>query len=197
MEYHEQVEDVLATAKFGDLIQFSYPIGYSHWGVYDEDGFVIHFAVAEEGKLMNKVRTSLQAMFPVCGDLLLGSTKIRRMPLGEVTVPEGAHVSISNNGHALRATATEDMRRRRDGLLGKELTYKLLSLNCEHFATFIRYGKAVCNQIPAKAKNVECVEATKTFQEIVDSKETQETVKSKERQAKAHWKETDSIPHYP
>ncbi|KAM9429302.1 uncharacterized protein ACWYII_017453 [Salvelinus alpinus] len=31
--------------KFGDLIEFSYPIGYSHFGVYDEDGHIIHFAV--------------------------------------------------------------------------------------------------------------------------------------------------------
>lgn len=38
----------MSTAKFGDLIEFSYPIGYSHWGVYDEDGHVIHFAVAGE-----------------------------------------------------------------------------------------------------------------------------------------------------
>ena len=38
----------MSTAQFGDLIEFIYPIGYSHWGVYDEDGYVIHFAVAGE-----------------------------------------------------------------------------------------------------------------------------------------------------
>ncbi|XP_034551014.1 phospholipase A and acyltransferase 2-like [Notolabrus celidotus] len=206
MDYKEQVEEVLSTAKFGDLIEFSYPIGYSHWGVYDEDGFVIHFAVAEEGKLMNKVRTSLQSWFPVCGDLLLGGTKIRRMPLGEVTVPEGAHVFIANNGHAFRATAPEDMRKRRDALIDKELGYKLTSLNCEHFATFIRYGKAVCNQIPAKSKNVECEEATTTFQEIVDSKESGENadsktapgiVNSKKSQGIVNSEEKEEVPHYP
>lgn len=41
----------MSTAKFGDLIEFSYPIGYAHWGVYDGDGHVIHFAVAGEDNI--------------------------------------------------------------------------------------------------------------------------------------------------
>ncbi|XP_041656188.1 phospholipase A and acyltransferase 2-like [Cheilinus undulatus] len=171
MDYKEQLEDIVATAKFGDLIEFSYPIGYSHWGVYDEDGHVIHFAVAEEGQFMNMVRTRLQTLLPVCGDLLLGFTKIRRMPIEEVTVPTGAHAFINNNKHAFRASCPEDIRKRRDALVDREFQYNLLFLNCEHFATFIRYGKAVCNQIPAKAKNVECQHATEIFQKVVTDKE--------------------------
>lgn len=46
-----QAEEIASTAKFGDLIEFSYPIGYSHWGVYVEDGNVIHFAVAGEDNI--------------------------------------------------------------------------------------------------------------------------------------------------
>lgn len=159
----------MSTAKFGDLIEFSYPIGYSHWGVYDEDGFVIHFAVADQGQLMNNIRTSLQTIFPVCGDLLLGETKIRRVPLSEVNVPKGVHVLISNNRHAFTPSEPEEMRLRYDALLDKELPYHLFNLNCEHFATFVRYGKAVCNQIPARSKNVECVKATAVFSDIVST----------------------------
>lgn len=171
MEYNEQVKEIASTAQFGDLIEFSYPIGYSHWGVYDKDGHVLHFAVAEEGRLMNSIRTSLQRYIPICGDLLLGETKIRRVPIGEVTVPEGAHVLISNNRHAFTPSASKDMRLRMDALLEHTFTYNLFTLNCEHFATFVRYGKAVCNQIPAKPKNVECEEATASFQDVVSSKE--------------------------
>lgn len=101
----------------------------------------------DEGELMNTIRTRLQTLFPVCGDLLIGETKIRRMPLGEVNVPSGAQVLISNNRHAFKPSAPEDMRQRRDALLDKEFPYHLFNLNCEHFATFIRYGKAVCNQV--------------------------------------------------
>ncbi|KAL6459388.1 hypothetical protein MHYP_G00328600 [Metynnis hypsauchen] len=167
MDYKEQVAEIVANAQFGDLIEFSYPIGYSHWGVYDEDGYVIHFAVADETHMMNTFRSYLQTVFPVCGDLLLGETKIRRQPVGEVTVPKGAHALVCNNRHALKPTSQDEMRERRDALLDKELTYKLFSLNCEHFATFVRYGKAMCNQIPGRTKNKECEEATKVFADIV------------------------------
>lgn len=42
------IDDILSATKFGDLIELSYPIGYSHLGVYDEDGHIIHFAVTGE-----------------------------------------------------------------------------------------------------------------------------------------------------
>lgn len=96
---------------------------------------------------MTTVRTYLQKIMPVCGDLLLGETKIRRVPVGEVNVPHGAHALVSNNRHAFTPSAPEDMRLRRDTLLNQSLPYNLFTLNCEHFATFIRYGKAVCNQV--------------------------------------------------
>ena len=110
---------------------------------------VVSLALSEEGQLKNRIRTSLETFFPVCGDLLLGQTRIRRVPLCEVKVPKGAHLMISNNRHLFTASAPEAMRRRCDALLDVTLNYNLLYLNCEHFATFIRYGKSVCNQVRA------------------------------------------------
>lgn len=110
---------------------------------------VVSRALSDEGQFMNRVRTSLETVFPVCGDLLLGQTRIRRVPLCEVKVPKGAHIMISNNRHCFTPSAPEAMRQRCDALLNETLTYNLLYLNCEHFATFIRYGKAVCNQVRA------------------------------------------------
>ncbi|XP_061901038.1 phospholipase A and acyltransferase 2-like isoform X2 [Entelurus aequoreus] len=143
MNLETQIEEIVSTAKFGDLIEFSYPIGYSHWGVYHDDGHVIHFAVAEESTIMGNLRMSLQNLFPICGDLLLGATKIRCVPLGEVNVPAGTHILICNNRHAFTPSSTEDMRRRSDAL------------------------------IPTKPKNVENEAATTKFQDIVDSKENE------------------------
>lgn len=100
---------------------------------------------------MNTFRGYLQSVFPVCGDLLLGETRIRRQRVGEVTVPKGAHVLLSNTRHALKPSEPEDIKRRRDALLDKQLPYKLFSQNCEHFATFVRYGKAVCNQVGSES----------------------------------------------
>ncbi|KAM3872237.1 phospholipase A and acyltransferase 2-like [Diretmus argenteus] len=170
MDYQEQVGEIVANATFGDLIEFSYPIGYSHWGVYVDDGHVIHFAPADEGRLLKNVRTYLQTVLPVCGDLLIGETKVRRMPVAKVTVPDGAHVSISNNRHAFRPSAPDDMKQRCDAIIDEEFPYQLFTFNCEHFATFVRYGKAVCNQIPGRPKNKECETATHIFQDIVTSK---------------------------
>uniref|UniRef100_A0A3Q1JXC0 LRAT domain-containing protein n=1 Tax=Anabas testudineus TaxID=64144 RepID=A0A3Q1JXC0_ANATE len=127
-----EVDQIISTAKFGDLIEFSYPIGYSHWGVYADDGYVVHFAVAEGWSVIN---------------LLLGETMIRRVPLAEVNVPKGVHASISNNCHSFEPSAPEDMRLRCSALLGQVFQYHLLSFNCEHFATYVRYGKAICNQV--------------------------------------------------
>ncbi|XP_062855663.1 phospholipase A and acyltransferase 4-like [Trichomycterus rosablanca] len=167
MDYKEQAAELEASAQFGDLIEFLYPIGYSHWGVYDGDGYVIHFAVADETNLMNSFRNCLQAMFPVCGDLLLGETCIRRQLLTDVNVPKGARLSVNNTCHGLEPSELLEIKKRRDVLLDRELPYKIFTLNCEHFATYVRYGKSVCNQIPKRAKNKECAEATKVFADIV------------------------------
>lgn len=96
---------------------------------------------------MNTFRGYLQTIFPVCGDLLLGETRIRRQRLAEVNVPKGALVLVSNSRHAFTPSEPEEMKRRRDALLDKKLPYHLFSQNCEHFATFVRFGKAVCNQV--------------------------------------------------
>lgn len=106
-----------------------------------------HLGSPDEGSFMQNVRGFLQKVLPVCGDLLLGDTQVRKQPLPEVNVPEGAHVLISNNRHAHKPSEESDIRQRLDALLGKELPYDLFKLNCEHFATFARYGVAVCNQV--------------------------------------------------
>ena len=100
---------------------------------------------------MKKFRDFLQKVVPLSGDILLGVTKIRRQPIAEVNVPKGASVMISNNRHTYRPCQKSEIKQRQDALLGKDLHYKLFSLNCEHFATFVRYGVAVCNQVKINA----------------------------------------------
>ena len=96
---------------------------------------------------MSHIRNYLQTAFPVCGDLLLGETQIRRQPLAEVNVPKGARIIISNSRHVDNSSTEKQMRSRCDALLNKVLPYRLFTLNCEHFASFVRYGRAVCNQV--------------------------------------------------
>lgn len=89
----------------------------------------------------------LQKVFPSCGNILLGQTKIRHEHITHVPVPKGAHIKISNDCHHYPASSVTDMRIRLNALLGEVFDYNLLSQNCEHFATFVRYGVAVCNQV--------------------------------------------------
>ncbi|KAG7319605.1 hypothetical protein KOW79_016748 [Hemibagrus wyckioides] len=111
----------------------------------------------------------LQKVFPSCGSILLGQTKIRREHITDVPVPKGAQIKISNDCHHYKASSVTDVRRRLDALLDEVLDYNLLSQNCEHFATFVRYGVAVCNQIPLH-KDKEQKDATQLFQDIIAQK---------------------------
>ncbi|XP_028309746.1 retinoic acid receptor responder protein 3-like isoform X2 [Gouania willdenowi] len=167
MSYELQLVMIMYTAKFGDLIEFSYPIGYSHWALYDGDGYVVHFAVADENWATYMFRSSLETMLPSSGTILFGKTKIRRVHIREVKVPQGVRMFINNYHHSYVASDPWYIRQRVNALLGRQFTYDLFNLNCEHFATYLRYGRAVCNQIPFRPKNEECVEATKVFRNIV------------------------------
>nr|XP_049613635.1 phospholipase A and acyltransferase 4 isoform X2 [Syngnathus scovelli] len=170
MDLEAQIEEISSKAKFGDLIEFSFPVGYSHWAVYDDDGHVIHLAVTDEVMLMR----SAQAFHKVMarrGELMKDTTRICRVPISEVTLPRGTRILINNNRHAFTPSSPEEIRRRRDALEDVELVYNYFVLNCEHFATFVRYGKAICNQILTKPQNRETKSATKVFRHIVDSKD--------------------------
>lgn len=59
-----QVAEIVASAHFGDLIEFAYPVGYSHWGVYDGDGYVVHFAVAGRKTYNNFSQTGVKRFPP-------------------------------------------------------------------------------------------------------------------------------------
>ncbi|KAL7851494.1 hypothetical protein AOLI_G00218500 [Acnodon oligacanthus] len=170
MDGSAEIGDIVCCGQFGDLIEFSYPIGFSHWGVYEGEGHIVHFAVEDENELQRRFRVHvLQRVFPSSGNILLGHTKVRREHITQVPLPKGAHIKISNNCHHSPASTATDMRRRMYGLLDEVLDYNLLTHNCEHFATFVRYGVAMCNQIPLH-KDKEQRTATTLFQDIISKK---------------------------
>ncbi|XP_049613638.1 phospholipase A and acyltransferase 2-like [Syngnathus scovelli] len=174
MDLEAQFKEIKTSAKFGDLIEFSCTNGNSHWAIYDDDGHVLHFAVPDEVMLLNNsqhTHTQLQIAFPRQGDPLRTTSRIRRVSLGEITLPKHVRILIRNHRYDLTPSSPEEIRRRFDALEDVELPYNMLMLNCEHFATFVRYGKAICNQIPTKPKNAETKSATKIFRDIVDSKD--------------------------
>uniref|UniRef100_A0A3P8UPI0 LRAT domain-containing protein n=1 Tax=Cynoglossus semilaevis TaxID=244447 RepID=A0A3P8UPI0_CYNSE len=112
---------------FGDLIEFANPwLGLSLWAVY-----------AGEGQNMTQKSN---------GDRVLKQTKVCIQRITELKLPAGTRIRVNNNKHNLAPSQPEWMKYRCDTLLQQEFKYDLLSFNSEHFATFIRYGQAVCNQ---------------------------------------------------
>ncbi|XP_071393930.1 phospholipase A and acyltransferase 4-like [Centroberyx affinis] len=168
----KQIDKNVSTAEIGDLIEFVYQgTGFSLWGVYDGDGHVIHFGVADENLMQRVCRSFLQQMVQhSSGDRLLKRTKIRRQPIAQIKVPLGTRIKVNNNKHRLSPSPQDLMRHRCDTFLDQEFTYDLLNFNSEHFATFVRYGRAVCNQIPFKKKDEEHTGATQTFDLIMQQR---------------------------
>lgn len=93
-------------------------------------------------------RSLLQQMVPKSnGDRVLKQTKVCIQRITELKLPAGTRIRVNNNKHNLAPSQPEWMKYRCDTLLQQEFKYDLLSFNSEHFATFIRYGQAVCNQV--------------------------------------------------
>lgn len=105
------------------------------------------FSILGEDSLAQNICKFRQEQAPNLRDVVKGRTNILRQHLSQVNVPAGAHVHINNDHHKLPASTSRKMKRRLHALQDKEFPYDSDELNCEHFATFVRYGAAVCNQV--------------------------------------------------
>lgn len=65
----------------------------------------------------------------------------------EIRVPPGTCIRVNNNKHNLVPSPQEMMMNCCKTFLHQEFKYDLMNFNSEHFATFVRYGNAVCNQV--------------------------------------------------
>ncbi|XP_035698725.1 uncharacterized protein LOC118431590 [Branchiostoma floridae] len=116
--YKNKVE-VLYKCKEGDLLEFE-RVGYSHWGVYVGDYNVIH-------------RTEDN-----------GTARIREDSFWTVVGDDKAKINNSFDGTMTAMPGWKVVERARSKL--GRTGYNTLFRNCEHFATWCRYGKAVSIQ---------------------------------------------------
>uniref|UniRef100_A0A3B4FJZ5 LRAT domain-containing protein n=1 Tax=Pundamilia nyererei TaxID=303518 RepID=A0A3B4FJZ5_9CICH len=121
--------------ELGDLIEISRD-NYKHWAVYVGAGFVVHFvnhckfhgaAVQAANGIVRK-----EKMWDVVGK---DKWKINNS-MDRQYEPRPANAIV------------EDAK----ALVGKELRYDLVSFNCEHFVTKLRYGVAESPQVVTKTK---------------------------------------------
>lgn len=93
-------------------------------------------------------RSFFQQMVPKSkGDSVLRKTRICTQRITEIKVPPGTRIRVNNNEHHLVPSPQEMMTSRCETFLHQEFKYDLMNFNSEHFATFVRYGTAVCNQV--------------------------------------------------
>ncbi|KAM6935369.1 phospholipase A and acyltransferase 4-like [Lycodopsis pacificus] len=165
-----QLDPSVSTAEIGDLIEFVYPwSGLSLWGAYIGEGCVVHFGVGDENMAQRTCRSFLQQLVPKSnGDRVLRNTRICTQRITEIKVPPGTRIRVNNNKHKLVPSPQETMTNRCETFLNQEFKYDLVNFNSEHFATFVRYGSAVCNQIAFKTKND--VDTTQTLQMIMQQR---------------------------
>ncbi|XP_041855547.1 phospholipase A and acyltransferase 3-like [Melanotaenia boesemani] len=119
--------------KPGDLIEFDR--GYfKHWGVYVGHGKINHLVVTERGS------DSSGVTFP-------GKTGIvKEEPLENVAGTSDWKVN-NNQDKTYKPRPVNDILQEAKKWVGKHVEYDIKNNNCEHHATYLRYGKRVSTQV--------------------------------------------------
>nr|XP_004051454.1 phospholipase A and acyltransferase 4 [Gorilla gorilla gorilla] len=126
--------------KPGDLIEI-FRLGYEHWALYIGDGYVIHLAPPSE--------------YPGAGSssvfsVLSNSAEVKRERLEDVV--GGCCYRVNNSlDHEYQPRPVEVIISSAKEMVGQKMKYSIVSRNCEHFVTQLRYGKSRCKQVE-KAK---------------------------------------------
>ncbi|XP_030810520.1 phospholipase A and acyltransferase 1-like [Camarhynchus parvulus] len=118
----------------GDLIEVKWG-RYEHWALYLAKGHVLH-VIPDEGA------THLS---PSSGSVFLRKAMVKKADLELVAGNDTWRV---NNKYDRSRTPfpMEEIIRRSEPWIGKELAYRLFLKNCEHFVTMLRYGDGVSEQ---------------------------------------------------
>ncbi|XP_061438203.1 phospholipase A and acyltransferase 3-like isoform X2 [Rhineura floridana] len=113
----------------GDMVQFQRS-GYQHWGIYVGNGNVIHFTLPDWDCVRQDV---------IGGQTLLATVQRDRLADVAGRDPYAVHNQFDGDGEHPPLDPDVIVQMAED-LLGLQLPYNLLTSNCEHFATMMRYG---------------------------------------------------------
>ncbi|XP_041331565.1 phospholipase A and acyltransferase 1-like [Pyrgilauda ruficollis] len=129
----------------GDLIEIKRSRFYQHWALYVGDEYVIH--VTDEGATSITLSSS---------SIRSTRAKVKKEPLQNVV--ENDEWRVNNKYDRSRTPRpVEEIIQRAEEWVGKEVPYNVLTRNCEHFVTELRYGEGVSEQAKAALQNINSV----------------------------------------
>uniref|UniRef100_A0A672JZ38 Retinoic acid receptor responder protein 3-like n=1 Tax=Sinocyclocheilus grahami TaxID=75366 RepID=A0A672JZ38_SINGR len=124
--------------KLGDLIEIDrrlYQKGYQHWAIYVGDGYVLHLH-GDSGTSCAKPGKD-------------GRATVKKEKLEDVA--NNDEYRINNRlDNQYEPRPIKDILQDAENLVGREFPYNVLSSNCEHFATLVRYGNPLSQQVQFK-----------------------------------------------
>ncbi|XP_059711457.1 phospholipase A and acyltransferase 1-like [Haemorhous mexicanus] len=122
--------------KPGDLIEIDRP-GYQHWALYVGDGYVINVTPVDEGAPSLLVSTT---------SVFTKKAKVKKQLLKVVV--ENHNWRVNNKYDRSRTPfPVKEIIRRAEQWIDREVPYDVLTSNCEHFVTMLRYGEGVSDQV--------------------------------------------------
>ncbi|XP_009998815.1 PREDICTED: phospholipid-metabolizing enzyme A-C1 [Chaetura pelagica] len=122
--------------KPGDLIEIFRP-HYQHWALYLGDGYVISVTPVDEGPA--DMLSSARSVFN-------GKAWVRKQLLKDLVGNDTYRVNNKYDSKYPPLPVGEIIWRAKCSI-DEEVAYDVLSNNCEHFVTKLRYGKAVSGQV--------------------------------------------------
>uniref|UniRef100_A0A3Q2PMZ2 LRAT domain-containing protein n=1 Tax=Fundulus heteroclitus TaxID=8078 RepID=A0A3Q2PMZ2_FUNHE len=118
--------------KPGDLIEI-FRSGYQHWAVYIGGGYVVHFVLNGD---------SSSSTVPVQGGMGVVLKEKLEEVVGNNRWKINNYLDGKNKPQKVYAIVKQAV-----GFIGNQLHYNLATYNCKHFATELRYGKPVSQQV--------------------------------------------------
>uniref|UniRef100_A0A3Q2UIJ4 LRAT domain-containing protein n=1 Tax=Fundulus heteroclitus TaxID=8078 RepID=A0A3Q2UIJ4_FUNHE len=115
--------------KPGDLIEI-FRSGYQHWAVYIGGGYVVHFVLNGDSTV------------PVQGGMGVVLKEKLEEVVGNNRWKINNYLDGKNKPQKVYAIVKQAV-----GFIGNQLHYNLATYNCKHFATELRYGKPVSQQV--------------------------------------------------
>uniref|UniRef100_A0A2K5UB73 Phospholipase A and acyltransferase 4 n=1 Tax=Macaca fascicularis TaxID=9541 RepID=A0A2K5UB73_MACFA len=126
--------------KPGDLIEI-FRLGYEHWALYIGDGYVIHLAPPD-----GYPAASSSSAFSVPGGIAVVKQELLK------DVLEGCNYRV-NNSLDYKPLPVGVIISSAKELVGQKMKYSIVSRNCEHFVTKLRYGRSHCQQVRISLDN--------------------------------------------